>query len=239
MATKTNTGLVAYAKAQVGYPYWYGTFGQVATEALLKSKVAQYPGQFGGGRPATARAKHIGKRVHDCCGLIKGYLWCDTPTGKPRYVAAQDVNVGGLKQRCKTRGAIKSIPDVIGLLVFRGTSHVGVYIGDGWVIEAKGFDHGVVRSRLADGNWDTWGKLDWIAYEAAKPEQPDKPAVTGSIVKGSRVRVRDGAKTYDGKGVASFVYGNTYTVDELNGDRAVLDREGICTAFKVKDLIVQ
>uniref|UniRef100_UPI003FEE798A NlpC/P60 family protein n=1 Tax=Candidatus Fimivicinus sp. TaxID=3056640 RepID=UPI003FEE798A len=213
MASKTNTGLVAYAKAQVGNPYWYGTFGQVATEALLKSKMAQYPGQFEGSRPATARAKHIGKRVHDCCGLIKGYLWCSTPTSAPKYVAAQDVNVGGLKQRCKTKGGIKTIPDIIGLLLFRGTSHVGIYIGDGWVIEAKGFDHGVVRSRLEDGNWDTWGKLDWITYEAAKPVQPDKP-VTSSIVKGSRVKVRDGAKTYDGKGVASFVYGNTYTVDE-------------------------
>ena len=25
MASKTNTGLVAYAKAQVGNPYWYGS----------------------------------------------------------------------------------------------------------------------------------------------------------------------------------------------------------------------
>ena len=40
-------------------------------------------------------------------------------------------------------------------------------------------------------------------------------------------------QTYDGKGVASFVYGNTYTVDELKGDRAVLDRKGICTAFRL------
>ena len=238
MATKTNTGLVAYATAQIGNPYWYGTFGQVATEALLKSKMAQYPGQFGGSRPATARAKHIGKRVHDCCGLIKGYLWCDTPTSAPKYTAAQDVNVGGLKQRCNSKGAIKTLPDLIGVLLFRGTSHVGVYLGDGWVIEAKGFDHGVVRSRLADGNWDTWGKLDWITYEAAKPVQPDKP-VTGSIVKGSRVKVKSGAKTYDGKGVASFVYGSVYTVDELTGDRAVLDRKGICTAVKSSDLIVQ
>ena len=238
MASKTNTGLVAYAKAQVGNPYWYGTFGQLATEALLKSKMAQYPGQFEGSRPATARAKHIGKRVHDCCGLIKGYLWCSTPTSAPKYVAAQDINVGGLKQRCKAKGGIKTIPDIIGLLLFRGTSHVGIYIGDGWVIEAKGFDHGVVRSRLADGNWDTWGNLHWITYEAAKPVQPDKP-VTGSIVKGSRVKVKSGAKTYDGKGIASFVYAGTYIVDELDGNRAVLDRDGgICTAFKTGDLIL-
>lgn len=36
-----------------------------------------------------------------------------------------------------------------------------------------------------------------------------------------------------------MVYGNTYTVDELKGDRAVLDRKGICTAFRVVDLVVQ
>ena len=35
---KTNTGLVAYAKAQLGLPYWYGTFGQIGTEALYNSK---------------------------------------------------------------------------------------------------------------------------------------------------------------------------------------------------------
>ena len=45
MASKTNTGLVAYAKAQVGTPYWYGTFGQVETEALLKSKIDVYKRQ--------------------------------------------------------------------------------------------------------------------------------------------------------------------------------------------------
>lgn len=28
---KTNAGLVAYAKAQLGRPYWWGTFGQTAS----------------------------------------------------------------------------------------------------------------------------------------------------------------------------------------------------------------
>ena len=38
MAEKTAAGLVAYAKAQKGKPYWYGTFGNTATESLLNSK---------------------------------------------------------------------------------------------------------------------------------------------------------------------------------------------------------
>ena len=29
--TKTNTGLVSYARANLGNPYWYGTFGQTET----------------------------------------------------------------------------------------------------------------------------------------------------------------------------------------------------------------
>ena len=34
---KTNSGLVAYAKEQVGLPYWWGTFGQTATSSLLSA----------------------------------------------------------------------------------------------------------------------------------------------------------------------------------------------------------
>lgn len=57
------------------------------------------------------------------------------------------------------------------------------------------------------------------------------------IEKGSRVRVKQGAKSYEGATVHSFVYNNVYIVDELKGKRAVLDLKGICTAFKVDDLI--
>ena len=35
---KTNDGLVNYAKAQLGKPYWYGTFGNTASKSLLNSK---------------------------------------------------------------------------------------------------------------------------------------------------------------------------------------------------------
>ncbi len=40
---KTNNGLVKYAKAQLGLPYWYGTFGQEATADLYEYKQKQYP----------------------------------------------------------------------------------------------------------------------------------------------------------------------------------------------------
>lgn len=80
------------------------------------------------------------------------------------------------------------------------------------------------------------------------PAEPSKSATskptpapttsTNAIKLGSRVKVKNGANAYDGKGVASFVYNNTYTVDQLKGDRAVLDSKGLCTAFNVKDLVL-
>ena len=43
MTTKTGEGLAQYALAQLGRPYWWGTFGQTASAALLAQKRAQYP----------------------------------------------------------------------------------------------------------------------------------------------------------------------------------------------------
>lgn len=65
------------------------------------------------------------------------------------------------------------------------------------------------------------------------------PEPVKKIVKGSRVKVRPGAKTYTGENIASFVFNNTYTVDELSGNRAVLDMKGICTPVNINDLILQ
>ena len=43
---KTNKGLVEYAKAQLGKPYWYGTFGNEASKSLYNSKKKQYPSNY-------------------------------------------------------------------------------------------------------------------------------------------------------------------------------------------------
>ena len=59
-----------------------------------------------------------------------------------------------------------------------------------------------------------------------------------SIQVGDRVKVKSGAKTYEGKSLASFVYQNTYDVQQLSGDRAVIGQKGVVTAaVNVKDLI--
>ena len=61
--------------------------------------------------------------------------------------------------------------------------------------------------------------------------------VEGGITVGSKVKVNKGAKTYTGGGLASFVYTNTYTVIQVDGDRVVIGQNGVVTAaVNSKDL---
>lgn len=158
---KTGKGLAEYAIAQLGRPYWWGCFGQRADGALYAQKKKQYPAYY----TAADFPSQYGQKVHDCVGLIKGYLWCDSPDGAPRYSSAQDVAVEGLYRKCSKRGDIGNLPETPGVCVFmRDMGHVGVYIGNGEVVEAMGHAYGVVKTKLAGRGWAYWGMPDWISY---------------------------------------------------------------------------
>lgn len=181
---KTGQGLAEYVKAQLGKPYWWGTFGQTASAGLLAAKRQQYPGYY----TANDFASQFGQKVHDCVGLIKGYLWCDTPDGEPIYKASQDVAVSGLFMACPENGSIDTMPDIPGVCVFmRNMGHVGVYIGDGYVVEASGHALGVIKTKLAGRGWGLWGKPRWISYEAAAT--PAQPAQTTTQATASALTV--------------------------------------------------
>lgn len=51
-----------------------------------------------------------------------------------------------------------------------------------------------------------------------------------SIKVGSKVKVKSGAKTYDGKSLASFVYNTVYNVIQINGNRVVIGLGSLVTA---------
>ena len=169
---KTAKGLLSYVKAQLGRPYWYGTFGQAANKALYNEKKKQHPSYY--------KWEYAGEieKVHDCCGLIKGYLWCDSPEDlTPTYNEVQDISANMMRDDCKEKGEIATMPDVPGLLVFYD-GHVGVYIGGGEVIEARGHKYGVVKTKLSARPWTAWGYCPFITYE--EPEQ-EEVVVTKTI----------------------------------------------------------
>lgn len=164
-ASKTNLGLVEHAKMALSqkWGYVYGCYGQTLTSALLQSKLNQYPDnvkQY----EAFIRANWMNSRVADCVGLIKSYLWW-TDTG-PSYTAVTDVSADGMYEKATKKGSLSSLPEVPGVCL-RKSGHIGVYIGNGWVIESKGTKYGVVKTPLkgAGANaWTHWLECPFITY---------------------------------------------------------------------------
>ena len=173
--SKSAAGMAAYALAHIGDPYWWGTFGNTASQSLLDAKIYQYPDfkQHSGG---TSRdyTLDFGKQVFDCVGLVHGYRWSASTFGDPTsgYVGSQDTGVRGLAAECSiTFGTVGDLnwnamysgyPGV--LLFWSDYSHVGVSMGDGTVIECTTFGgaNSVVRNQLASRSGFTmWGMPAW------------------------------------------------------------------------------
>ena len=200
---KTAKGLVDYCKAQVGLPYWFGTYGQTASESLYKAKKKQYPKYY----TASDFSKQYGKRVHDCCGLIKGYMMSVSPTAKPVYNSAFDEGADTMYSECTKKGDISYIPEIAGICVWK-KGHIGVYIGNGYVIEAKGHAYGVIKSKLSATKWTNWGKLKFIDYSEAE---------TVSTVSISVKTLKNGSKGEDVKAVQLLLNGKANAGLDVDG----------------------
>lgn len=162
MKAKNNLGLVEYCIAQLGKPYWYGTFGNIGTRDLYEYKKNQYPKYY----LAKDYDTQFGQRVHDCIGLVKGYMWSETIDSKPVYCSNDfpDLSANGFYDHCKRKSLkMSTMPDIPGILVFM-PGHVGVYIGNGEVIEARGHAYGVVKTKLKNRNWTKWAFIEEISY---------------------------------------------------------------------------
>ncbi|MEA4831012.1 MAG: NlpC/P60 family protein [Oscillospiraceae bacterium] len=210
---KAAKGLVDYCKAQLGKPYWYGSFGQFANTSDLDWYAKTYPVYWSDSRVTLAREKHIGQKVHDCVGLIKGYLWSADANSPAKYREDQDVSANGMRTKCTEKGDISTIPEIPGTLVFM-SGHVGVYIGNGEVIEARGFQYGVVKTQLANRPWKWWGKCPWIDYSVSSA------ANSSQLKAGDRVAILPGAKYTNGKSIPERFIGKTMNVMSVSKDGA-------------------
>ena len=65
---------------------------------------------------------------------------------------------------------ISTLPEIPGVLV-HSDGHIGIYIGDGYAIEAMGTRYGVVKTRVANRNWTGWCKNPYIDYIEEESEQ--------------------------------------------------------------------
>ena len=168
----TGKQLAAYCEKvyKAGWVYWYGTYGKKCSQSLYEAKKKQYPSHYTAAR-AAAYKKDIaaGKRCADCVGMIKSFFWTggqfDT---EPKYGThgCPDKSANGMIEMCVQTGPIKSIPDEPGLVVWK-SGHIGVYVGNGYTVEMKGFDYDCKRNKVSAGPWVKWGRLpgSMISYD--------------------------------------------------------------------------
>ena len=158
--------------------YIYGMSGRVWTEAL--QKVYSEPGHKNYEQTKQYGSKWIGDKVVDCSGLP---LWALKQLGESivhqaryqytDYSAPKGLLVNGQRDDGQ--------PLLPGTAVFLQGSkahihHVGVYVGHGICIEAKGTRWGVVTSK--PDNWDHWGELKMVDYtDAARIEDEPAPEI--------------------------------------------------------------
>ena len=125
-------------------------------------------------------AQWIGDKVTDSSGLL---MWALKQLGETisHHARYQYTDFSGPKGKLAGGRREDGQPVLPGTAVFLQGSkdrihHVGVYVGHGICIEAKGAKYGVVTSAL--DHWDHWGELKMVDYtDAQKIEEEPAPEI--------------------------------------------------------------
>lgn len=148
---------IAYVSAQEGCLYVWGAQGQTMTPELIRRlensdknyrrALAQYEDHA---------AKGLTLIGYDCSGLVVAYLLREGLIG-------YDTTANGLyASQCTPIGKDHLRAGDLVFKKYRTKNkmyHVGVYMGDGSVVHAKGRDDGVVRESLSATGWNRFGRL--------------------------------------------------------------------------------
>ena len=96
----------------------------------------------------------------------KGYGWLDVETEEIVYNTngMPDISANEMYHSATVSGTIDTIPETPGLAVWH-EGHIGVYIGNGEVVEAMGTRYGVVKTKLEGARWTHWLKIPYISYD--------------------------------------------------------------------------
>lgn len=165
-AEKNNLDLVKWAEYayENKWGYVYGSYCDVLTESEL-NRLKSVFGSNVSEKEDYIRSHWLGRRTADCVGLIKGYGWYDPTSGTIKYGTngMKDVSADGMYAAATEKGPISTMPDISGLAVWH-EGHIGVYIGNGYVIHAANTYDGVIKTPITSSGWTHWLKIPYINY---------------------------------------------------------------------------
>ena len=173
MARITASDMVSYVvnAKNAGWGYVYASQGQLYTPVLAEQWGRANRAGKGYDYFVKRCARWFGHTVVDCSGLIiEAY--------RSRIPGYGDKTANTIFSKAVETGAIGTIPEIPGLCVWH-QGHIGVYIGNGKVVEAAGTETGVILSHLkAPGSirrWTNWGMMADVDYTNAAPISVEEP----------------------------------------------------------------
>lgn len=181
-----------------GWGYIYGISHEKWSQAKQAAYARDYAGDLDRQNSVTYGGKWAGHWVTDCSGLF--HYWAKVlggsfPHGSNSIWDKCCTAKGQLKNGIRPDGK----PLQPGTAVFTSSgdrhNHIGLYIGDGWVIEARGAQYGVVKTSIKDRRWTHWGELRGVSYESKEVIGMTATVVLPAGKSGSTVRMRSGQST--------------------------------------------
>lgn len=216
--------------------YIWGTAGVEWTAARQKQLEQTTDADRESGRKYGS--KWIGHRVADCSGLFSwafkelgGYMYHGSNTIWDKYCVAKGELVKGKRDDGRE---LKPGTAIFTHNVKKGNrGHIGLYIGDGWVIEASGTINGVIKSKLTISKWVEWGELKGVDYDNVPADiitEPEDNMAYGTLRKGDKGPVVKYAQNLlIGKGYALPKYGadGDFGGETLNAVKAFQKANGL------------
>lgn len=239
--------------------YANGMFGQPITKSAVEQKAKQLPKWYGKNNNKENILSLVGKGYFgfDCVCLIKGVLWGWNGDASKTYGGAvyesngvPDISENEMIRRCN--GVSTNFGNIVAGEVVWNDGHIGVYVGDGKVVECTPrWENGVQYTNLANlgyngGNsrfWTKHGKLPYIDYTAeTKPTEQEKKEKTKTVnidllvLRKGENRGNEQIKTlqrllkqlgyYKGSIDGSFGGGTRNAVEDFQAERG-LDSDGV------------
>ncbi|RDU24378.1 peptidoglycan-binding domain-containing protein [Anaerosacchariphilus polymeriproducens] len=150
--SKTDRGLVNFALSQVGVACLYGAKGEKINQSLIDQWASLYPNIYTDTYIKKAQ-KFIGYVAYDCSGLISGYTGIIRNSQHYMDTAIEKLPINQISNNC------------FGWAVWK-RGHIGVFIGDNTVVEARGIESGVIKTSVYSNSWTHIIQLVDIDYNS-------------------------------------------------------------------------
>jgi len=223
--------LVAYVKKAHAEKWGYVFGGQGETYTLELAEKWGKAGRFGMSYDYyTTRCKQwFGHIVVDCSGLI-------VQAFRSKHPAYGDRTADAFIGQCVETGYINTLPEKPGICLWK-PGHIGIYIGNGKAIEARGVNYGVTETAVQGRGWVKWGLLADVDYtvDVVKQKPPVVKFVLGRLLKYVKAKMMRGD---DVKELQTALKRTGYDPGPIDGIFGPKTEKAVKAFQRVKGLVV-